>query len=168
MTMTQPDDSANRSDLLAIYLRDHHAGSAAGLRLAMRARDTADGVAHTMLVGLVEEIADDQQQLESLMKVLNVQRSRLKNALAVVAERAARLKLNGRLLSRSPLSGIVELEALGSGVRAKRDLWSTLLIAAAHDRRIDRAVVKELHERASAQLASIDELHDAAVQTTFT
>jgi hypothetical protein len=42
------------------------------------------------------------------------------------AERAGRLKLNGSLFKYSPLSRLVELEALSLGVEGKLCLWVNL------------------------------------------
>ena len=48
----------------------------------------------------------------------------------LVGERVGRLKLNGRLLARSPLSSLEELELLSLGVTGKAAGWRTLRLLA--------------------------------------
>ena len=43
-----------------------------------------------------------------------------------IGEKAGRLKLNGRLLTRSPVSDLEELELLRLGVEGKAAGWRTL------------------------------------------
>ena len=52
--------------------------------------------------------------------------SAIKVGMVRVAERVGRLKLNGRLFERSPLSSVIELETLVVGVRGKEALWMAL------------------------------------------
>jgi hypothetical protein len=120
---------ANR--YLTIYLRDHHAAAQAGVALARRAlrhdgRSDASGAARA----LVERIESDLTTLERVMTVLGVAPNRLKGAVAVVGERLGRLKLNGHVRGQSPLSEVVELELLASGIAAKAALWRSLAVAA--------------------------------------
>lgn len=82
--------------LLSIYLRDHHAASAAGVALARRAL----GPYHP----LAEQIARDRRTLENVMRKLDVGPNGTKVAVVRVAELLGRLKLNGRIFKRSPLS----------------------------------------------------------------
>jgi hypothetical protein len=60
------------------------------------------------------------------MAVLEIEASTARDALAATGERIARLKANGRVTERSPLSDVVELEALCSGILAKEALWRSL------------------------------------------
>ena len=55
-------------------------------------------------------------KLGAVLRALEVEPSRLKIGLARAAERASRLKLNGRVLGYSPLSRVIELETLGAGI----------------------------------------------------
>ena len=60
------------------------------------------------------------------MRRLGVEPDRAKDTLSRIAERVGRLKLNGRLLRRSPLSDLLELETLVVGITAKQALWASL------------------------------------------
>jgi hypothetical protein len=145
------------NQLLRIYLQDHFAGSKLGLALARRtARSNRRTAFGPPLERLAAEIADDRQALAALMAELGVRRPRMKPALALVAERAGRLKLNGRLVSYSPLSRVFELEGLAMGVRGKQALWRALGPLGCD--------VSELERRAEAQLAELDRLHAEATR----
>jgi hypothetical protein len=113
--------------LLAIYLRDQLALGVLWRELARRAqrhnRDTPLGDA---LGRVAAGIAEDVETFESIMRRVGVRTNPMKTALAAAAERAGRLKLNGRLGSYSPLSRFEELEFLTMGIDAKKQLWTTL------------------------------------------
>jgi hypothetical protein len=113
--------------LIAIYLNDHLAGATAGLELARRAEGSNRGSEFgSFLAELAGEIQSDRELLVEVMRRLAVREDRLKTAFAWLAEKAGRLKLNGELLSYSPLSRLVELEALALGVHGKLAMWRTL------------------------------------------
>jgi transcription-repair coupling factor (superfamily II helicase) len=122
-------------------------------RLASRARVA---VAHGQMP------SDD---LEEVMRRLGVERSRLKEIMGAVAERVARLKANGRLVRPSPLSVVVELEALSAGVFAKQSLWRSLRAAGLPE--LDREELTRLAERAAAQLEVLREHKDRAAAEVF-
>jgi len=118
-------ETVSVSSLLAIYLQDHHAAAMAGARLAGRAASKiADG--KTELATIAAEIEEDLHSLERVMEQLGVGRQRVKDGTAVVGERIARLKPNGRLSGRSPLSDLLELETLVVGITGKEALWRSL------------------------------------------
>jgi hypothetical protein len=113
--------------LLEIYLNDHLAAATAWRDLARRAaasnRDSEYG---SFLQRLAGEIAEDRESLISIMRARNVKVDPIKVLVAWGAEKVGRLKLNGRLLGYSPLSRLVELEALSLGVHGKLALWRSL------------------------------------------
>lgn len=115
--------------LLAIYLNDHLAAATGGLALAGRARDAhapLDPELHRFLVELTGEIAEDRRELLRALDLLGAPKDPLKRLAAAVAERAGRLKTNGRLVKRSPLSSLIELEGLSIAVQGKRTGWLVL------------------------------------------
>lgn len=141
---------------LRIYLRDHHAASAGGVALARRAL----GSTHP----LTKQIARDRRTLEEVMRQLDVPPSGMKVGLVRMAERLGRLKLNGRLFKRSPLSRVIELETLVVGVRGKESLWTALLTAGHRPPGID---LDALAESARTQAREVDELRLVAVADAF-
>jgi hypothetical protein len=113
--------------LLAIYLNDHLAGSAIARDRCRHARDKNSGTeVGAFLDRLLREIDEDQATLRRVMAAVGVKESPLKVALGHLAERAARLKPNGDVRTYTPLSRLVELEALSLGVEGKRLLWVAL------------------------------------------
>jgi hypothetical protein len=79
-----------------------------------------------------------------------------------IAEKVGRAKLNGRLLSRSPLSSIIELEGLRLGVLGKGSGWRLLRSLADSEPRLDPAALDDLIARADRQAAELEELRLAA------
>jgi hypothetical protein len=154
------------SELLAIYLRDHHAGACAGVRLAHRAADGVE-VAGNELKLVAHEIDEDLDSLEQIMTALGVAPSNAKDTLATVAERIGRLKLNGRVLGRSPLSSVVELEALAAGIRGKEALWRTLLLVKASHPPLEQFDLDRLIERAQSQRETVEACSLEAARRAF-
>ena len=69
-----------------------------------------------------------------------------------------RLKFNGRVLARSPLSDLEELELLRLEVEGKAAGWRTLRAQADTDARIDAERLDELIARAKTQASQLEEL----------
>lgn len=161
-------EHSDSRDLLAVYLRDHRAGAAAGLALARRSQRSNDGTPLGDLLAVLEtEIGEDRLALEDIMRRLDVSPSPVKNALGRAAELAGRLKANGRIVRYSPLSRVLELEGLAAGIATKRNLWRSLLAVADVDSRLDRAEVTGLIDRASSQLDRVLEAQQRAAAHAF-
>ena len=77
---------------------------------------------------------------------------------AWVGEKAGRLKFNGHLTSRSPLSSLEELEMLRLGVEGKAAGWRTLRTLAETDSRLNRGRLDELMAGAREQAGLLEEL----------
>jgi hypothetical protein len=92
------------------------------------------------------------------MAVLGMPVRRYKVGVAWAAEKAGRLKLNGSLLSRSPLSNLEELEMLRLGVEGKAAGWRTLRELADADSRLNRDLLGDLMARAREQASLLEEL----------
>ncbi|MEU6534329.1 hypothetical protein [Streptomyces sp. NPDC047000] len=154
--------------LLSVYLNDHLAGATGGTELLRRAarshRDTEFG---PPLAALAEEVAQDRESLREIMTDLGVPVLRHRAAVGWLGEKAGRLKPNGRLVSRSPLSDLVELEAMRLGVEGKLCAWRSLLALADTDPRIGRARVGELLGRAERQIETLDALRDRCAATVL-
>lgn len=148
---------ATTSRYLGIYLNDHLAGSSGGVELARRAtRGIGDADHAATLRAIAAEVADDRSALIDIMKALGVPRSAYKSAGGWLAEKAGRLKLNGHVLSRSPLSSLIELETLRLGVLGKESCWQMLIQLASTDARIDEPQVTELVRRARSQAERLE------------
>ena len=128
------------SSLLAIYLRDHHAAGVAGARVAERVATTVGrDSGNDDLRRVASEIRQDLVVLEGIMSRLAVEPDRVKDTFSRIAERLGRMKLNGRLLRRSPLSDLLELETLVVGITGKQALWVSLREIPVHQHRGTRS-----------------------------
>ncbi len=112
---------------LAIYLRDHLAGSVGGLALMARSlRNNRGSVYAPPLRRLRAETLLDRAALERVAASLGVEPSRLKQGGAWLVEKSGRAKRNGQLVGYSSLARLWELEQLGAAVSTKTDLWTVL------------------------------------------
>ena len=156
------------ANLLGIYLNDHLAGATAG---ADRARHLARSCRSTASAPAVEEIAteiaQDRHSLTELMEELDVPARRYKVSAGWAAEKVGRLKANGRLVHRSPLSTLIELEMLRMGVLGKLACWQVLRQLCDTEERLDPHRLDDLLRRAHRQLRTLEELHSQQVTTTF-
>ena len=98
------------------------------------------------------------------MLSLGISPSKPKAALALMGERAARFKLNGRLVRHSPLSRFEELDVLLIGLDAKATLWGTLRDSAGLGQRLPHVDFGELIERAHRQRATLEPFHRSAAR----
>jgi hypothetical protein len=151
--------------LLGIYLNDHLAGATIGLELARRARGSNKGNEYgEVLDRIAREIEEDRQTLQGLMETLEIRRDHPKVAFGWVAEKFGRLKPNGQLTGYSPLSRLVELEALSLGIAGKASLWEALSEVAAEDSRLDAEELRRLTQRAERQRAEVWRLRQQAAR----
>jgi hypothetical protein len=158
--------AASVGDQLAVYLRDHRAGAAGGLQLARRCRDHLKGPHRLALAAIVEEIEQDRDHLDAWMTALDVPRSRFKEAVGVVVERLARLKPNGRIVRRTEVGTVLELEALQAGVTARRALWrSAALLGDVPG--VPGVDPVSLAERVDRELEQLADVHAAVALAAF-
>jgi hypothetical protein len=151
-------------EYLRIYLDDHWAAAAAGVRLARRLvkknRRTPWG---GELAEIAAEITEDETILSQIRSQLGVSGGALKRTLAVVVEMVSCLKPNGRVWRYTPLSRVDELETLIAGVASKSKLWVSLQsVRAAHT--VDLA---SLEKKARSQLERLSVIHQAAARAAF-
>ena len=92
------------------------------------------------------------------MRILDVGPDRLKTTAAWVAEKAGRLKLNGSIVSYSPLSRLVELEALTLGVHGKVLMWQALAEVRPLVARLEDLDLDALVSRGRSQLRTLQRL----------
>ncbi|MET7380676.1 hypothetical protein ABZT08_17955 [Streptomyces sp. NPDC005526] len=155
-------------DLLGIYLNDHLAGATAGTERAHHLAVTCRGSRVGDAMGpIAAEIGEDRRTLLGIMRKLEVPIRRYKVYAGRLGERAGRLKSNGSLVRRSPLSTLLELELLHIGVEGKICGWDALRQLAARDDRLDPEQLDRLLERAASQLRTIEDLRSRQVLDTF-
>jgi hypothetical protein len=159
--------SARRTgaELLGIYLNDHLAGATGGAELARRVAAARRGdEAGDALLRFAADVAADRAALLDIMAALDVPVRAYKVYAGWIGEKAGRLKLNGRLLGRSPLSSLEELEMMRLGVEGKAAGWRTLQLLADTEPRLDRARLMELIARAGSQRELLEDLRVGAAR----
>jgi len=145
--------------LLSIYLNDHLLGASGGVDLFERAAGADRGTpAGPTLDRLAVQVAEDRRALLAVMRRLGVRVRYYKVAVGWTLEKLARVKTNGRLVSRSPLSDLVELEGLRLGVQGKEAGWRALAAVADRYDALDRAELECLAERARSQAEELEQL----------
>ena len=146
--------------LLGLYLNDHLAGATGGVGLARRMAATADPGSESarVLSTVAAEITQDRLALITIMGDLGIPVRGYKVFAGWAGEKAGRVKLNGHLLTRSPLSALEETELLRLGVEGKAAGWRTLRAVAELDRRLDTAQLDELLARAARQSDELESL----------
>ena len=143
------------SEFLAIYLNDHYAGAVGAVELIKRGRKEHAGTELGRFLGeLGPQIEADRQVLRQIMSAAGAKPHRYKWGAAWVAEKVGRLKPNGRIRERSPLSPLVELEALATGITGKEMLWRALQATpgaptAGHS--LDDLIVRAKSQRAAVE-----------------
>jgi hypothetical protein len=153
---------------LRIYLQDHLAASTAGLELARRTRHANKGTDYgPPLAKIADEIEADRRHLERIIADLGFGADRVKNIAAWGFEKVGRLKLNGQLTGYSPLSRVVELEGLLTGITGKKSVWIALLEVAPSEPRLDADLLGRLSDRAEEQRATVEALREKAAREAF-
>lgn len=151
-------------DRLGIYLNDHLALATGGTELARRAASGSTRHREQLEI-IATELAEDRSALKHIMRSLEVPARGYKQAGAWVTEKVGRLKPNGRLVGRSPVSDVLEMEGLRILVDGKAAGWRLLRRLAEDDPRLDRALLDRLLERAERQAQVLEELRiDTAVE----
>ncbi|MDM7853830.1 hypothetical protein [Cellulomonas alba] len=164
---TRPESSARRVGqlptvgppdrrVLRVYLGDHLTGAdAATARVRWMAQRYADQPWGGAVGELADGIASDRVALVEMTRRLGISPPIPRRWLGRLGERVGRLKLNGRVAQTSPLTPVVELEALRSGIAGKRSLWATLEVWSG-PLGLDAVELAALGARADAQLATVE------------
>lgn len=151
-------------DPFVILLRNHQAGGRAAVDLFRRAaKGQRDRPYAAQLGQLAHEVREDLDFNESVMRRLGVSHSRPQVAALRIGERIGRLKPNGHLLRRAPLSDVVELEGLIATVHIKAAGWQAAQITG----KLEPAEVTELDRllaRAQTQAERLTEMHRTAAE----
>lgn len=136
---------------LGVYLNDHLAGSAAGVRLAKRCREAhGETDLGRYLDGLVGQIEDDRRVLKHVMVRVGIRPNPVKQAGALGAEAFAHLK-HLTPLGSGAVSGLEEIEILSLGIEGKRLLWGLLDELSSSDERLQEFDFAALAEAARMQ-----------------
>lgn len=146
-------------DLLQLYMSDHLTGATAGAnRINRMANDFVDTPMFSHLGQLVDEISAERDFLERLINDLGLEQKPHRQAVAWMGERVGRLKGNGRILDRSPMTMLLETELMRGAVTGKLGGWQVLL-EHAETLGLDPEVFESLIEMTENQIKLLDEIH---------
>lgn len=147
---------------LATYLRDHLAGSVAGLETVTHLAEAAtQPELRTFLETLRAEIEADKRALEEVLKRADFAESGARQAAAWIAEKVAWTKFTLAGTDEAGLGMLEGLEALMLGVTGKRALWKALRLTALEG---DFAA---LEKRAAEQIERLEICRLAAARAAF-
>ena len=140
------------ADLLGVYTNDHLASATGGIELVSRMLGRWRGTPYeSRLEELLDELREERSSLEGQMRALGLPVRQYKQAAVWFGEKVSRVKFNGHLLTRSPLSDLVEFEFIATAVLAKRAGFETLRAAAEVEPRLDEALFERLIAQADKQ-----------------
>ena len=149
--------SGRPSRWLSIYLRNHEAAAGGGADLFARmSRSQRHRPWGPELVEVAEEVRQDLATLRGLLRSWGVRPDAVAGVAIRAGERVGRLKPNGSVVRRSPLSDLVEVEAGLDAVHAKACGWQALGALPAPVAPVD---LDELSRRAEDQLARMRVIH---------
>lgn len=153
---------------LITYLKDHLAGSEAGLRrfegAAKRNKGTPLG---DFLEKCVRELKEDRRALKNALRAAGGRMPVVRQSLAFVGEKLSELKPNGHLTSYSPLSRVEDLELLCLGVHGKLRMWKVLHELSRKDPRLLVADFDALYTRAEQQAEQLERFRFMAAMAAF-
>lgn len=148
-----PTSVADDQRQLIKYLRDHRAGSAAGISVVRHCGRANEGTElGRAMLGLADEFEHEIRALEAIIRRLGGRPSRLKILMGALSAQIGRLKVNDQLVRYSALSRLVELEGLAAGIRTKMNLWRALSAVAERYAALDPAELDRLDRQAATQL----------------
>jgi UDP-glucose 4-epimerase len=145
--------------ILQSYLSDHLTGAAGGRARALKMSEWyADREIGPALAGLAAELDEEHAHLRELIDALDLRRGLPLQALARAGELVGRLKTNGRVLTRSPMTPLLEVELLRAAVNGKQGMWQ-LLADHADELGLDAADYLRRSADADRQQETLERLH---------
>lgn len=158
--------SMNRH-LFGVYLSDHFTGATVGLeRMERMTRGYRDTPFHAELAEATEQLRGERELYRDLLHRLAVPRRTHRQVAAWLGEKVGRLKLNGRVVERSPLSAVLEAELMRSAVVGKISGWWTLR-EYADEIGLDATQFGELIDQGHRQLEMLERFHAYTRERAF-
>lgn len=145
--------------MIQSYLGDHLTGATAG---RARAQKMAEWYGHSELGEelnrVAEELDEEHEHLAGLIDELGLHQALPLRLLARAGEIIGRVKPNGRILSSTPTTPLLELELFRGAVNAKQGLWE-VLATHSDELGLDRATYDGLARQAAEQSRILTNLH---------
>lgn len=160
--------SATPEQLLHIYLNDHRTGAVVAHALAERSRGANAGNEFgDFLDDFVPLLEDDIAQLDAIFEQGRIAKDPFKLGAARIGVELGRFKMNGRITDYSPLSRVIEFEALNLGVLGKQKLWTTIASLPSSHPAASAVDTAALLERGELQAQRLHELSERAAAIAF-
>ena len=138
------------------YLNDHLAGSTVAVELLEHLESSHDGEWRNFFRMLRADIESDRGKLETLMKEMDIDQSKLRKGMAWFGEKFTELKMRLDDPADVDLRLFESLEALSLGIEGKRSLWLALAEAATDNSDLRRLDYQHLIARADEQRARVE------------
>lgn len=139
-------------DDLHVHLQNHWTAATGGVDFADRVAGSHRGTpVGPDLEQVRAGVHEDRETLREIMETAGTRPGVVIPFAARVAERLGRLKPNGHLIRRSPVSDVMELEVFRGAVTIKQAGWETLAVLAETDSRLPKERLLALAERAREQ-----------------
>lgn len=144
---------------LITYLNDHLAGSVVALELLDHLMKLQAGTAgERQLQEIREEVAEDRQRLQNILRQVGGKESRARKAAAWLTEKLGRAKLHLEDGGSRRLEILEALETLALGILGKAALWRALAAVAGELRQVGAVDFSALEQRAHRQFQRVDGL----------
>jgi hypothetical protein len=146
-------------EYIATYLNDHLSGSVVALELLddlIATHSEADLIAFFRQLRI--DITADRNELQRLMKHLDIGEGRVRRVSAWMAGKITELKLRVDDPNGGPLRLFESLEALSLGIEGKRSLWIALVAAAEKTPSLRILDYERLKQRAQEQRNRVEML----------
>ncbi|MBV9999342.1 MAG: hypothetical protein JO015_09545 [Verrucomicrobia bacterium] len=174
--MSPPSDlTAGKCELLNVnpkhlltYLKDHLAASTGALELLEHLISTHAGTPlEPVFRKLREEIVEDRQALEGIIRRFGSPESPIRNTGVWLGEKLARIKLLLEGAGGGAMGRFEALEALSLGIEGKRTLWNALAAVAPGVPPLQGVDLDLLKRRAQQQRERVEDLRLETAREVF-
>jgi len=138
------------------YLNDHLAGSVVAIELLEHLESSHDAQWAVFFRTLRADIESDREKLETLMKEMDIDQSKLRKGMAWLGEKFTALKMRLDDPADGDLRLFESLEALSLGIEGKRSLWLALAEASTGNPQLRQLDYPHLIARAEEQRARVE------------
>ncbi|KQY59808.1 hypothetical protein ASD11_09785 [Aeromicrobium sp. Root495] len=152
-------------DLLKHYVRLHLTAMSAGIDLFGRSEGIEDEEARKLATDVRHQLVEQREALRLVARRIGASEPRLPALAARAGERLGRLKPNGSLVHRTPLTDVVDLEAMHDVACGLVAGWSAL--QEVDDPRVDRDKVRRLLAQGQDQVERLRDVHRTAARRAF-
>lgn len=153
---------------LSTYLNDHLAGSVTALALLSTIEEAQAGTDMGRLIQTIRgQVEEERDELEAIMKRLEITQSSPRQATAWLAEKLTQLKLHVDNPTDGTLRLFEMLEAVMVGLEGKRALWRSLATIVVSMPELGGVDYEYFAQRSEEQHRQVDMLRLEAAKTAL-